>query len=139
MLKKILRLQWVRFVLVGGINTTFSYFVYAGLLYVGLPYVAANFGALVAGILFSFRTQGHFVFGNRAGRLIGRFASAWLAIWIFNIFLISLFVRLGLNAYWAGAIAMLPVTLVSYFAQKYLVFRSPALPTEADKTVGIES
>ena len=121
-LSALLRNQFVRFLIVGGVNTAFSYAVYACLLYAGLPYVAANFGALVAGTLFSFRTQGRFVFGNRDGRLIVRFAACWCAIFLVNITLIRLLIALGFNAYWAGALAMIPVTLLSFVMQKFLVF-----------------
>ncbi len=114
--------QFIRFLIVGGVNTAFSYAVYACLLYTGLPYVIANFGALVAGTVFSFRTQGRFVFGNQDARLIVRFAACWIAIFAVNIVLIRLLLFLGLNAYWAGAWAMIPVTLLSFFIQKFVVF-----------------
>src|SRR3954454_8664255 len=55
--------RFLRFLVVGSLNTLFSYAVYAVMLFVGLPYVYANFVALATGVLFSFRTQGAFVFG----------------------------------------------------------------------------
>jgi putative flippase GtrA len=116
------RHQFLRFLVVGGLNTVFSYGVYACLLLVGLPYIAANFGALLLGILFSFRTQGALVFGNRDGRLIVRFAACWGLIFLFGIGLIGAMIRLGLDAYWAGALAMIPVTILSYLLQRFLVF-----------------
>lgn len=122
---RVLGRQFVRFLLVGGLNTAFSYAVYAGLLYMGLPYAAANFGALVLGVIFSFRTQGWLVFGNRDGRLIFRFAACWGVIFLVGIALIGLLIRLGLNAYWAGALALAPVTVLSYLLQRFLVFRAP--------------
>jgi putative flippase GtrA len=121
-LRKILNFQFVRFLLVGTLNTGFSYAVYAALLYLGLGYVQANLAAALLGILFSFRTQGRLVFGNNDGRLIFRFAALWGGIFLLNILLISLLIRAGLNAYWAGALAMAPITLLSYLVQKFLVF-----------------
>lgn len=120
----VLSFQFVRFLLVGALNTSFSYAIYALLLYFGLEYVAANFGALVLGILFSFRTQGHWVFRNRNGRLLFRFAAYWGLIFLLNILLITLLIRVGMNAYWAGAFALVPVTVISFFVQKILVFGS---------------
>ncbi len=121
----LVRCQFVRFLLVGGINTLFSYMVYAGLLYLGLPYAVANFGALSLGVLFSFRTQGRLVFGNTDGRRIFRFAGVWGLIFLVNITIIWSLVRLGLNAYLAGAVAMAPVIVLSYFLQRLLVFGLP--------------
>lgn len=117
-----LNYQLVRFALVGGLNTLFSYAVYAVLLYLGLPFAVANFGAMALGILFSFRTQGALVFRNRDRKLLLRFACCWVLIYLFNIGLIAVLVRAGLNAYTAGALALLPVTLLSYVVQKLLVF-----------------
>ena len=92
-MRNVLSLQFVRYLLVGGLNTGFSYAVYAVLLFLGLNYVLANFGALLLGILFSFRTQGRLVFGNRDGRLIFRFAAVWGLIFLVNILLISVLIR----------------------------------------------
>lgn len=118
-------LQVARFLVVGVFNTGFSYAVYAVLLWVGLNFVLANLGAVLLGILFSFRTQGRFVFMNTDKRLIFRFAGCWGAIFLVNIGLIALLMRSGLNSYWAGAIALVPITVISYFAQKVLVFGPP--------------
>ena len=121
-MRKFVNLQFVRFLAVGGLNTAFSYSLYAGMVWLGLGYVAANLMATVMGILFSFRTQGRLVFGNRDERRIFRFAACWAGIWVVNILLIAGFVKLGFNNYAAGALALVPVTLASYFIQKRVVF-----------------
>lgn len=131
-MRKILSFQFVRFLLVGGLNTSFSYAVYAALLFMGLNYVMANLGSLVLGILFSFHSQGRLVFGNRDGQLIFRFAAVWCLIFLINILLISILIHAGLSAYWAGALAMVPITVISYFVQKFLVFGT-SHPTGAAK------
>ena len=116
----------IRFVLVGAINTGFSYSIYALLLFVGLGYQLANFCSLVLGILFSFKTQGHFVFRNADNRLLGRFVLCWILIYVCNIAVIGWIIAFGFDAYSAGALA-LPITiLLSYLTQKYFVFRQAA-------------
>ena len=119
---KLLDARLLRFIAVGIVNTSFSYGVYAGLLYVGIPYAFANLGSLVLGICFSFMTQSRLVFNNRDNRLFGRYVFFWGCIWVLNILLIKAFMHLGLNAYWAGAVAMVPVVITSYLVQKILVF-----------------
>lgn len=121
-LKKLLELQIVRFLIVGILNTCFSYCIYAGFLYLGLNYALANFFALILGILFSFRTQGSLVFRNRSRRLIVRFSACWLVIFLINIGLIAMIIRIGFDAYIAGAAALLPITIISYLIQKFFVF-----------------
>lgn len=127
-MRKVLTFEFVRFLLVGTLNTAFSYGVYALLLFIGWPYVAANLGAVLLGILFSFTTQGRLVFGNREGHLLQRFAACWALIWAVNALLITLLVHAGLSAYAAGAVALVPTTVVSYFVQKLLVFGGPRGP-----------
>lgn len=114
--------QWLRFLIVGCLNTSFSYGVYALLLWFGLTFVWANAGALLLGILFSFRTQGRLVFGSRDDRKIIRFALCWGLIWLLNISFIAGFMRMGMNAYTAGAVALVPATGLSYLVQKFFVF-----------------
>ena len=136
-MRTVLSFQFVRFLLVGGMNTSFSYAVYAAFLYMGLDYWGANLGALLLGILFSFRTQGRLVFGNldRDTRIIARFAAVWGLIFLVNILLIAVLIQAGLNAYWAGAVALMPITVISYFSQKVLVFGAsqPIRPTKPTK------
>ena len=116
----------IRFLVVGVLNTAFSYSIYALLLFVGLSYQLANFGSLVLGILFSFKTQGHFVFRNADNRLLGRFVLCWILIYVCNIAVIGRIMAFGIDAYSAGALA-LPITiLLSYIIQKYFVFRPAA-------------
>lgn len=129
MTRGILNIQFVRFLLVGIVNTGFSYSVYALLLFLTWPYALANLGAALLGILFSFGTQGRLVFGNRDLRLIGRFAACWLVIYGFNVALIASFIHFGLDAYVAGALALAPVVLASFLVQKFLVFGGPATTT----------
>jgi putative flippase GtrA len=120
---KLLDFRFVRFLVVGVANTAFSYGVYASLLYLGLPYAWANLGALLVGIAFGFITQGRLVFGNKDNRLFGRYVFFWACIWVVNVLLIKVFIHLGLNAYWAGALALVPVVITSYLVQRLLVFR----------------
>lgn len=116
--------QLTRFIAVGVLNTGFSYGVYAMALWAGLHYVAANFVAMLCGTVFSFVTQGRLVFGSRDLRRFGRFLIAWLLIWGLNTALIDGLVRLGqLDAYVAGALAMVPVVVLSFLVHKLFVFR----------------
>lgn len=115
--------QVLRFVIIGIVNTSFSYGIYAGLLFVGIGYALANLMALVIGILFSFKTQGHLVFGNPDNRLLGRFVLTWIFVYFFTITLIGRIIALGFDAYSAGALAFPFSAALSYLIQKYFVFR----------------
>lgn len=117
--------QLLRFGVVGAVNTGFSFGLYLVLVWLGLHYAAANLLATVAGILFSFRTQGRFVFRDTRWRKLWRFVPVWLGLFCVNTLLITVFMRLGLDAYRAGAAALVPSILLSYAVQKHFVFDPP--------------
>lgn len=116
----------IRFVLVGGLNTTFSYLIYAGFLFAGCSYQLANLLALIVGVLFSFKTLGYLVFRNTDNRLLGRFVVSWAVIYICVIYLIGKFIAMGFSAYSAGALALPFSVALSYVSQRYFVFRQSA-------------
>lgn len=130
------RHQIVRFMIVGIFNTAFSYGIYAGLIFLGAHYALANLIALVMGILFSFKTQGYLVFKNTDNRLLGRFVLSWGLIYLATITLIGQCIRLGLDAYIAGIVAIPFSTALSYLTQKFYVFRpGESKVLSADKIV----
>ncbi len=114
--------QFLRFVLVGFVNTAFSYGVYAVLLFFGLNFALSNLGAVALGILFSFTTHGRLVFNYRGYGRLFRYVLFWLLIYLCNIGLIKLLLCFDLNAYIAGALALPPIALISFVLQKYIVF-----------------
>ena len=124
-----LDIQAFRFVVVGVGNTAFSYAIYAAFLFLGFGYAIANLVALLLSILFSFKTQGKFVFNNTDNRRFGRFVMTWAVIYLATITLIGQFIAWGLNAYAAGALALPFSTLLSYLSQKYFVFRNTSSRT----------
>lgn len=129
-------LRIVRFLVVGMFNTAFSYVIYAGFLFIGFGYQLANLMALVMGIFLSFKTQGRLVFKNTDNRLFGRFLVSWVLIYLCTIALIGRIMTLGLNAYWAGALALPFSVALSYLTQKYFVFRSSEKDRE-NKNLGL--
>lgn len=116
------RSRIVRFLVVGAVSTGFSYGVYALLVYAGLNYAVANFAALCAGILFSFKAQGTYVFENSDNRLIWRFGLSWLAIYAANVLFIKAMLLAGVNTYMAGLIPVPAIAALSYIVQRYFVF-----------------
>ena len=117
----------IRFVLVGVLNTGFSYLIYAILLFGGLGYQLANLFALLVGILFSFKTQGYLVFRNPNNRLLGRFVVSWALIYVCVITLIGWLIASGFGAYSAGALTLPFSVVLSYLAQRHFVFRKSAV------------
>jgi len=119
-------IQFFRFVAIGVVNTAFSYSIYAFFVFIGFNYAIANLLALLLGILFSFKTQGRFVFRNSDNRLFWRFFLSWAAIYLVTISVIGQFIAYGIDAYASGALALPFSTALSYLSQKYFVFHAPA-------------
>lgn len=127
LIAKLWRIRFLRFVVVGLVNTGFSYGVYVALLFMALDFRVANLTALVSGTVFSFKTQGRFVFENHNNGLFLRFLMVWAVIYMFNILLIQELIDYGFDAYVSGAIALIPVTLLSFVLQKTIVFRNKGI------------
>lgn len=118
------RHRWLRFLLVGGLNTAFGYCMYALLLFLGLNFALANLLALLAGIVFSFRTHSGLVFLRHDWRRFLRYLLSWAAIYLLNTGIIALLLQCGISAYVAGLITIVPGALLSYLAQRHFVFRA---------------
>lgn len=117
------RYSSIRYVLVGILNTGFSYVVYALLIFLGAPIAWASLGALLMGILWSFTTHGKIVFKNLSKASFLKFVVNWVVIYVLNVQLIYKLLEWNMNAYTAAAVATIPITIISYFSLKYLVFK----------------
>lgn len=115
--------QFLRFILVGGLNTAFGVGVYCLAIFVGIPYYIATLLSNVLGVCFNFITTGNLVFRNNDPRLIFRFVAAYVVIYFVNTAVVKAFILLGLNSYWAGILATPVVAICSYSLLKYFVYR----------------
>ncbi len=114
-------LQFVRFIAAGLLNTAFGYTVFVVLIWAGMGSLAALVLATAAGVLFNFQTSRALVFRDqRAGML--RFASVYIVMIGVNWAALSALERLGLQPWAAQGVLTLPLALLSFAAQKFLVF-----------------
>lgn len=116
-------LRWVRFCLVGILNTAASYALYCLLLAVGLNYVFASLGSLALGIVFSYTTHSAFVFRQTSSDRFLRYLAVWAALYGLNVAILTVLLDLGCGPYLAGAINLPSMVLLSYVAQRFFVFR----------------
>jgi len=117
--------QFQIFLLVGALNTLFGYSTYAFLLFIGLHYTLAAFLATCAGVLFNFKTTGRIVFQNTKNSLLFKFILVYAVLYVINIAILKFFLLIGINAYWGGAICILPMALLGFLLNKHLVFTTP--------------
>ena len=124
-------IPFLRFLVVGGVNTLFSFAVYALLILLGLHYVLAALISTICGILFNFKTTGTLVFKNKDNRLLLRFFGVYTFTYFINIGLLKLFDMAGVGSLVAGAIIVLPMAVVSFLLMRRFVFKTLKQDTKA--------
>lgn len=111
------------FILVGIINTAFSYALFAFFVFIGVHYTLAVLFATCIGVLFNFKTTGNIVFKNSNNKLIFKFISVYAVQYFINLGLIKIFLMLVHNTYIAGAIATVLCAFSAYLLNKNFVFK----------------
>jgi putative flippase GtrA len=116
----------LRFIMIGCVNTLFSFLFFAFFLRIGLDVELGSLCALSLGVVFSFYSQGTIVFKHTSFGALCRFIAAWGVIYFVNVAIVRSLMSSGHSSYLSAAIATVPVTALSYFIQKLVVFRPPA-------------
>ena len=125
-----LHARFLRFLIVGGLNTAVNYGVYALLLFLGLGYLPAATLSFVMGLVISFKSQRRFVFQSSGRASFVRFVASWLLIYVVHVSLLGLLVRGGMGSYLAGALLLVPTALLSFAVLRLVVFREKAAGAE---------
>ena len=115
--------QMLKFGLIGILNTTWSYLLYATFLWFGLGYMLASFFTIVLSVAFAFISQGVLVFGDSSRESLMRFILVWCCIYAVYLAVVAGVARLGVNHYLGGLIATPLVAVLSYILQRHFVFR----------------
>ena len=116
--------QFLRFLVVGALNTLFGYAVFAGQVLAGVDPMPALVVTYVVGVLFNFYTTRRFVFAAR-GRFatLVKFVLAYVLIYFFNLGLYAVFERADLSPLVAQALCVPVVAVFSFLLFKFQVFR----------------
>ena len=115
--------QFIKFILVGILNTLFGYGCFAlFLLYMKLHYSLALLLATVVGVLFNFKTTGALVFSSHNNRLIFRFIASYIIIYTINASGIAALLQIGIPPHLGGAILIVPMAIIAFLLNKKFVF-----------------
>ena len=118
--------QKIRFLLVGGYNTVFSYALYALFVYIGMGAQVALLLSFAISSINSYVTQKIYVFATKGNYLTEytKCLCTWAGSYVINAILLFIFMQaMGLNAYIAELIVLILLTIYSYVALKYFAFR----------------
>jgi putative flippase GtrA len=129
-IRRLLRSRFVRFVLVGGLNTAFGYTVFAICILIGIPYPLAALVSTVLGVLFNFKSYGGLVFASHDNRLIFRFIAVYGICYVVGLVPLAWAKAHGVPILWMGAICVLPMAALAFTLQRALVFRANRAPLD---------
>lgn len=114
--------RFVRFLLVGGVNTLVGYALFCTAVLLGLPDGVALALATVGGVLFNFQTIGRLVFGEAGGRRMVPFVLVYAVQFLVNLAALRALGAAGVGPLAAQA-AMLPLLAVgSFLAMRRFVY-----------------
>ena len=117
--------QFLRFLLVGALNTAFGYGLFALLIWLGLPYPLAIGLATLGGIAFNFQTIGRLVFNAAKGSRRWRFVVVYGVVYLVNLGGVAVLLFFGSGIYVANGLMILPLAALAYLLQKKFVFTAP--------------
>lgn len=115
--------RFIRFLFVGGMNAVFGYSLYAIMIYLNFHYSFAALLSTILGVLFNFKTTGRLVFNSKDNWLVFKFIGVYVIIYTINTASLKIFNTFNVNLYFAGAILLLPMAIVSFVLNKKFVFK----------------
>lgn len=120
-----MKIDWlfVKFILVGVLNTAFGYLAYALLLFLGLHYTLAVVLSTIAGVLFNFKTTGTIVFKNNNNKLIFKFVAVYAITTTLGIIILRMAELAGINLYLAGLVSTGICAIIAFLLNKNWVFK----------------
>lgn len=116
--------QFIRFLLVGVLNTAFGYVVYAIGVLAGLYPEAALAIAFVCGVLFNYVTTGRLVFRSGRAHAFPRFVVVYIALYGINVLALRLIIGMGAGPLLAQALVVPPIVLCTFVLLKLVVYRN---------------
>jgi hypothetical protein len=116
--------QALRFLVTGGINTTFGYGIYAAFIYAGAGYAIASGASIVLGLLFSYQTTSAMVFGRGYRGSLARYIGSYALVYAFSVLILKALDEFGTNPYLAGLLVAPPCAVLSFVLLKLFVFRT---------------
>lgn len=108
--------------MVGLLNTTFGYGLFAVFTWFGQPYPLAIGLATLGGIAFNFQSTGRLVFSGAPWSRLSRFIAVYAVIYAVNVGVVTLLLTCGMSVYAANALVILPLALLAYTLQRKFVF-----------------
>lgn len=116
--------KFIKFILVGILNTAFGYGLFVLFIFFGMHYSLAVLLSTILGVLFNFKTIGSLVFKSKDNSLIFRFVLVYVFLYFVNIFCLWILRQIWSdNMYLNGFILLAPLAMLSFVLNKKFVFK----------------
>jgi putative flippase GtrA len=126
LLKKIIlkNILIIKYIIVGGVNTSFGYAIYWAFLQLNFNFAIAAFFSTVLGTIFNFFTFGKLVFKSKIDtNIFYKFVFSYGFRYLLSIAGIAFFHSYGMSYEIAGAITIFLNAIIGFFLHKNIVFK----------------
>ena len=113
---------FIRYILVGGLNTAFGYTVFALLVLMGMHYYLGILFATLVGVIFNFVTYGNLVFRKSGWKSIWKFTCIYGILYFVNVTVVYIFLPLLRNIYVANALAVGFIAVLGFYLNRRYVY-----------------
>ena len=115
--------RFVKFLLVGLLNTGIGYLLFTLFTLLGFPSAIALGMTYVFGVTSNFFTTGRLVFGTARPALFARFVGVYVIIYLVNLGLLTVLTDNGMNKLAAQAVLVPFMAVLSFVSFKLYVFK----------------
>jgi putative flippase GtrA len=122
---ELMDVQFIRFLLVGCLNTAVGYGLFAACILIGLPSALALLIATVIGVLFNYLSTGRLVFAWHTSRRLWLFVLSYAVVYLVNVAALLGLERMSVPALLAQVLLLPPIVGLAFLLNKYVVFSSP--------------
>lgn len=130
LIKKNTDTLFLRFLLIGGLNTVFGYLIFCFFTFITKNAYASIVLSTISGVLFNFKTYGSLVFNSKDNSRILRFFVAYSLVIAIQMVFLKWLNYLGiLNPYIAVAIMVPPMAGLSFILMRKFVFHTSFIPS----------
>lgn len=112
------------FLLVGALNTSVGYGLFAAFILLGAGATLALAAATCLGVLFNFKSIGHIVFKSGDARLLPRFLAVYAVQFGVNLGSLRILQTAGVQPLLAQLLILPPLSIGSFLLMQRLVFRA---------------
>lgn len=114
--------RFVKFLIVGVVNTAFGWVVYAILLRLGgLSWQISLALAYVVGVLWNFGTHARLVFMTRSFARLPAYILAYVGVFLLNKWMLSLLIGTGLSELWSQALLLPLMAILTFFLISFVL------------------